>query len=309
MLVHKTDRHSDRKKDFKWQRFRRRTYKTGRRFANNIIGLLLWNKNQTIMYLDRLRSSIDPLRQEIIQHPLYGSIHNVDALRVYMEHHVYAVWDFMSLLKSLQRKLTCVTLPWLPVGSANTRFLINEIVAGEESDVDAAGNRISHFELYLQAMEKAGADTGSIRRFIAALEQGQSVSSALDIAEAPMAARQFVRTTFQLIDEDQSHVLSAVFTFGREDLIPEMFLSLINKIETSMEADISVFKYYVERHIEVDGGHHSQLALEMTSELCGEDPQKWQQAQAAVEQALRSRVQLWSGALEQMQQAQLASAN
>ena len=261
------------------------------------------------MYLDRLRSSIDPLRQEIIQHPLYESIHSVEALRVYMEHHVYAVWDFMSLLKALQRKLTCVTLPWLPVGSANTRFLINEIVAGEESDVDAAGNRISHFELYLQAMEKAGANTSSIRRFIAALEQGQSVSSALDRADAPVAARQFVRTTFQFIDEDQSHVLSAVFTFGREDLIPAMFLRLINKIETSMEADISVFKYYVERHIEVDGGHHSQLALEMTSELCGSDAQKWQQAQTAVEQALRSRVQLWNGALHEMQRSQPSFAN
>ncbi|MFM7645689.1 MAG: DUF3050 domain-containing protein [Sphingomonadales bacterium] len=258
------------------------------------------------MYTDRLRSSIDPLRQEIIQHPLYRSINSVEALRVYMEHHVYAVWDFMSLLKSLQRKLTCISLPWLPVGSANTRFLINEIVAGEESDVDAEGNRISHFELYLQAMEKAGADTTSIRQFIAALQQGQSVSHALKIAHAPQAACQFVLNTFQLIEEDQSHVLSAVFTFGREDLIPEMFLSLINKIETSMEADIAVFKYYVERHIEVDGGHHSQLALEMTSELCGDDPYKWQQAQAAVEQALRSRIQLWNGALQEMQTAPFA---
>jgi hypothetical protein len=261
------------------------------------------------MHLDQLRSSIDPLRQEIIQHPLYASINSVESLRVYMEHHVYAVWDFMSLLKSLQQKLTCVTLPWLPVGSANTRFLINEIVAGEESDVDSEGTRTSHFELYLQAMEKAGANTQSIRRFIAALSEGTSVRTALELADAPLAARQFVLNTFQLIEEDRSHVLSAVFTFGREDLIPEMFLSLINKIETSMEADISVFKYYVERHIEVDGGHHSQLALEMTTELCGDDLQKWNQAQAAVEQALRSRVQLWSGALEQMQQAQLASAN
>ncbi|NBR37715.1 MAG: DUF3050 domain-containing protein [Chitinophagales bacterium] len=261
------------------------------------------------MYLDQLRSNIDPLRQQIIQHPLYGSIHSVDALRIYMEHHVYAVWDFMSLLKSLQRKLTCVSLPWLPVGSANTRFLINEIVAGEESDVDAEGNRISHFELYLQAMEKAGADTRSIRSFVTALQQGKSVADALQVAEAPAAAKQFVLNTFQLIDEDQSHVLSAVFTFGREDLIPEMFLSLINKLETSLEADISIFKYYIERHIEVDGGHHSQLALEMTSELCGHDSEKWMQAGAAVEQALRSRVLLWSGALQEIQLAQPSLAD
>lgn len=256
------------------------------------------------MYLDRLRSSIDPLRLQIIQHPLYGSMHTVEALRVYMEHHVYAVWDFMSLLKSLQRKLTCVSLPWMPVGSANTRFLINEIVAGEESDVDANGNRISHFELYLQAMERVGADTRSILDFIAALQQGQSVRQALETAAAPLAARQFVNNTFELIGDDQSHVLSAVFTFGREDLIPEMFLSLINKLETSLDADVSVFKYYIERHIEVDGGHHSQLALEMTSELCKDDEEKWKQAQAAVEQALGSRIQLWSGALQAIRSLQ-----
>jgi hypothetical protein len=150
-------------------------------------------------------------------------------------------------------------------------------------------------------MEKAGADTSSIRSFIAALQQGQSIKAALEMANAPVAARQFVLNTFQLIDQDQSHVLSAVFTFGREDLIPEMFLSLINQLESSLAADVSVFKYYIERHIEVDGGHHSQLALEMTSELCGNDEQKWNQAMIAVEQALRSRIELWSGALKEIQ--------
>jgi hypothetical protein len=158
-------------------------------------------------------------------------------------------------------------------------------------------------------MEKAGADTRSIRSFVTALQQGKSVAEALQVADAPAAAKQFVLNTFQLIDEDQSHVLSAVFTFGREDLIPEMFLSLINKLETSLEADISIFKYYIERHIEVDGGHHSQLALEMTSELCGHDSEKWMQAGAAVEQALRSRVLLWSGALQEIQLAQPSLAD
>lgn len=252
------------------------------------------------MSLDNIRSNVAPLREEIIKHPLYGSIQDFESLRVYMEHHVYAVWDFMSLLKSLQRNLTCVELPWLPVGSANTRYLINEIVAGEESDVDAHGNRISHFELYLQAMEKAGADTTSIRSFIDAIKKGTSVREALSIAKAPAAASQFVLHTFDIIDQNQPHVLSAVFTFGREDLIPDMFLSLIGKLAHSLEGDITTLQYYIERHIEVDGGHHSQLAIEMTTELCGQDPVKWEQANAAVAQALRSRIALWDGALQQI---------
>ena len=48
-----------------------------------------------------------------------------------------------------------------------------------------------------------------------------------------------------------------------------------------------------ERHIEVDGGHHSQLALEMVTELCGNDAAKWEQATSASLKALEMRSQLW----------------
>ena len=98
--------------------------------------------------IEKLKTEIEPLRQQLIQHDLYKNIRTIEDLHVFMEHHMFAMWDFMSLLKSLQQTLTCTGVPWMPVGSANTRYLINEIVLGEESDVDAEGNRISHFELY-----------------------------------------------------------------------------------------------------------------------------------------------------------------
>ena len=252
------------------------------------------------MNLETLRTRIEPLRQQIVQHELYTKINTIEAIRVFMQHHVVAVWDFMSLLKSLQRELTCVSNPWLPVGSANTRYLINEIVTGEESDVDQAGNRISHFELYLKAMEQAGANKLPIQELIASIQTGTSVEQALATSSLPDAAKRFAQHTFDLIEKNQPHILAAVFTFGREDLIPDMFLSILNKIEPGGQYSIDLTKYYIERHIEVDGGHHSQLALEMTQELCGNDAQKWQEASAAVEKALASRVALWDGALSHL---------
>jgi hypothetical protein len=204
----------------------------------------------------------------------------------------------MSLLKALQQELTCTKYPWFPVGSANTRFLINEIVVGEESDVDAAGNRMSHFELYLMAMEQCGAETGSIKRFIEALRAGSSLEDAFDAGDTPNAAREFVRFTFDVIHTHQPHIHAAVFTFGREDLIPNMFLAMVEKLDTTHPETISLFKYYLERHIEVDGDHHSLLALAMTEDLCGEDAVKWQEAQDYAIRSLQQRKALWDGLLQ-----------
>lgn len=248
----------------------------------------------------QIRNVSAPLRQEIIAHPIYQAIRNIEDLRTFMEHHVYAVWDFMSLLKSLQNKLTCTTVPWFPTGDAETRFLINEIVVGEESDVDQKGIRKSHFELYLDAMEQCGADTQSIRQFIACLQQGKSFDEAFAIAQTPAAAREFVKGTFDIIYSNQTHLISAVFTFGREDLIPGMFMEMVRDMQQRVPDQIDTFVYYLERHIEVDGDHHSHLAIRMTAHLCGEDTGKWEAAQEAVLSSLERRKRLWQGAYEAM---------
>ncbi|MBA4302841.1 MAG: heme oxygenase [Sphingobacteriaceae bacterium] len=251
--------------------------------------------------ISALRARIAPEREAILNHPLYLQLNDLEALRTFSEWHVYAVWDFMSLLKGLQRQLTCVELPWLPVGSANSRFLINEIVVGEESDVDRNGIRMSHFEMYLNAMENLGANTTGIRTFIGALRQGASLEQAFEQAQTPEAARSFVRFTFELLKENQVGVLAAVFTFGREDLIPDMFYALVQKLGAQHPEQLADFIYYLERHIEVDGGHHSHLALEMTRECCGENRSVWEVASDKVAQALMQRRALWDGVLEALQ--------
>ncbi len=250
--------------------------------------------------IERLQKSIEPLRKQIIDHKVYGLIRSMEDLRIFMQYHVYAVWDFMSLLKSLQSQLTCTSVPWFPKGSADTRFLINEIVVGEESDVDENGIRMSHFELYLKAMEQSGANTRPIKAFTDQLQNGETLEAGLSTIETPKEAGDFVRFTFEKIEEQQAHVQAAVFTFGREDLIPGMFYAIVNDLSEKFPEDISTFKYYLERHIEVDGDHHSHLALQMTAQLCGNDAEKWEAAEKATIAALEKRIALWDGVYKKL---------
>lgn len=247
-----------------------------------------------------LQANIEPLRQAIIKHKVYSVIQNIEVLHVFMKYHVYAVWDFMSLLKSLQQNLTCTSLPWVPKGSASTRFLINEIVVGEESDIDAHGIRKSHFELYLDAMNQCGAPTEEIIQFINAIKQGHSLEEAFEKANTPIKARDFVSFTFDIIQNHKLATQAAIFTFGREDLIPGMFLSMIQDMYQHHPEQISSFKYYLDRHIEVDGDHHSHLALEMTAELCGEDENIWREVELITKQSLEKRIALWDAVYDEI---------
>ena len=246
-------------------------------------------------HIERIQKSIQPLREQIINHKVYGVINDVDDLKVFMQYHIYAVWDFMSLLKSLQNNLTCTSVPWFPKGDADTRHLINEIVVGEESDVDSEGIRKSHFELYKDAMQQCGADIEQIEKFIAVLKDTGNFEQAFTAAGTPEAAKDFVDFTFNIIHSNKDYLQSAIFTFGREDLIPGMFYSIVNDIHKNFPDSVSVFKYYLERHIEVDGDHHSHLALQMTSNLCGDNEQYWQEAEKATLASLQKRIDLWDG--------------
>jgi hypothetical protein len=249
-------------------------------------------------YVEQLKSNIEQVRNTLLAHPVYSQIQDLQGLQRFSETHVFAVWDFMSLLKSLQIGLTSVTLPWLPVGNADTRYLINEIVLGEESDVDEAGNRISHFELYLKAMQQMGASTNVIETIIAQINTGTKVQDAIEGAQLPKQVKDFLQFTFDISFNAPLHVKAAVFTFGREDLIPSMFMKILDKIYADAPDKVSIFKYYIERHIEVDGDHHSHLALDMVNRLCGSDASKWEEATAASVKALALRIGLWDAIFE-----------
>src|SRR6185503_7721369 len=242
--------------------------------------------------IDFLEHAVESTRQRVVMHPLYGNLNTHAAIVTFMEHHVFAVWDFMSLLKSLQRSLTCVELPWVPTDLPASRRLINDITLVEESD-ELAGGFISHFELYVKGMDEAGADTAVINAFIELLRAKRPVVSALTEVAVPGPSAEFVRTTWSFIESAPVHCQAAAFAFGREDLIPDMFTQVIAVKEQGNA--LGTFVDYLARHIEVDGEQHTPMAMQMLADLCGDDDTKWEECADTVNAALDARVRLWDG--------------
>jgi hypothetical protein len=248
-----------------------------------------------LTHLDRVVANLQPVKRQLMAHPLYASLTSASALRVFMEHHVFAVWDFMSLVKALQRRLTCLDVPWTPHGDPASRRFINEIVLGEESDEDGRGGFTSHFELYLLAMRQAGASTARIDAFLDLLHRGATVDSALDHSDAPVAARAFVRSTFRVISSGSLPAVAAAFTLGREDVIPEMFRSLVLGCEREQPGQFGRLREYLDRHVDVDEHRHGPMARRLLAGVCGQHAERWSEAEGAARRALEARVTLWDG--------------
>jgi hypothetical protein len=242
--------------------------------------------------IERLNREIEPIRSKVISHQIYRNLETLSALRTFMEHHVFAVWDFMSLLKSLQRELTCVSVPWVPTGAWGSRRLINDIVLVEESDEHDDGF-ISHFELYLKGMAEAGASSGAMDAFLARIRAGQSVPTALGAARVPNPAADFVRTTWHFIETAPLHCKAAAFAFGREDLIPDMFDRVVQV--SRREGNLGTFCDYLSRHIQVDSEEHTPMAMQMLADLCGDRNRKWDECVTTVNTAMEARLRLWDG--------------
>ena len=243
-----------------------------------------------------LESELAPLRDSLARHPLYACLGDPAALRVFMTNHAFAVWDFMSLLKTLQQRLTCVGVPWLPPADATAARLVNEIVLGEETDEVATGRFVSHFDLYLSAMTEIGADTGPIRQFVARLREGIPAESALLALEIPETTCQFVVGTLRTCAASTLEV-AASFLLGREDLVPAMFRPMLAELEKAgVKRD--THRLYLERHVYIDEEQHGPMAKRLLGSLCGTDEDNWRSATAVACAALEARKSLWDGVLK-----------
>lgn len=245
--------------------------------------------------LVELQEALAKRQQALREHRLYTHLETLADVRVFMEHHVYAVWDFMSLLKALQQRLTCLAVPWMPPAHPEAARFINEIVLGEESDIDPEGRVRSHFMLYLEAMEQIGASTGAIRSFLPLMQSKLPLSEAMREAQIPQPSRPFLEETFSAIHSGNLHCIASAFTFGREGLIPDLFLAIVRQAEQRDQTTYGKLTYYLQRHIELDGDEHGPLANRMMEAVCGNDEQKWTEARHTAELALDARIKLWDG--------------
>ncbi len=248
----------------------------------------------------KINNKIADVRAELLRHHLYKIFDSPEKVRVFMENHVFAVWDFMSLLKRLQRDLSCVEIPWRrKVSDEQTKFtrFINEIVVGEETDEDGEGGFISHFGLYLKAMKECGANAGKIETFLGALDENITLKDALKSANVAPEVAEFVEKTIDIAENGKIHEVCAAFFYGREEIIPDMFQVILDEIG---ENNSSKLKYYLERHIELDGEEHSILAAELLEFLCGDDEIKIAEAEKTAVECLKSRINLWDGVCNEL---------
>ena len=248
-------------------------------------------------------STIYTFRNRLEQHPVYKAVDTIEHLRCFMEHHVYSVWDFMSLIKFLQHSIAPARYPWVPTGDGNIRRFINELVLEEESDeaVPVAGvatQYASHFELYCGAMKEIGANYKNPLMFVDAVRKS-GIEQALLREFVPQPSKQFMAKTFSFIDSNKPHIAAAALALGREHIIPGMFRSFLKSLGVTQE-QAPTFYYYLNRHVHLDEDFHAPLSLRLLNSLCQDDKQKQEEAIDAAEQSVNARLLFWDGVLQTM---------
>ncbi|SHG17278.1 Protein of unknown function [Salegentibacter echinorum] len=251
--------------------------------------------------INEIERELQPTITGLQEHNLYQQIQTPEDLQIFMQHQVFAVWDFMSLLKALQKKLTKTSTPWVPVGDPEIRYLLNGIVLSEESDMDCFGKRQSHFEMYLNAMEQIGANTEEIKNFLLQVTHGTDIFLLIAALKLPHNIKIFLRNTFETITEGRTHKIAAAFTFGREGPNARALLAAVDRIQKKFpKKDFKLTRYIFERRIQLMQQEQGPMAFKILEQLCRNDEQKWDEVRETAKDCLETRLVLWNGIEEKI---------
>jgi hypothetical protein len=269
---------------------------------------LTFGRSNMPKQLKQYSDSLATLRAGLLEHAVYAEVASVADLRRFMEDHVFAVWDFMSLLKRLQQDLTCTKVPWFPAENAKAARLINDIVIGEETDVDPDGSYVSHLDLYLRAMADVGASTRQFDTFCSLTRVGTSVERAMVQTGVRPHVQAFVKHTMSVAQSGSTEEVVAAFFYGREDIIPEMFSRLQKTLPGARQDNdpLRHFIYYIERHIELDGDSHGPMGRELLEGLVSDSPERDERALRAACNSIKARIELWNGTLSTLRNKRAA---
>lgn len=229
-------------------------------------------------------------------HILFSNIKTIDDLRYFMKYHVFAVWDFMSLAKRLQQHFTCVTIPWTPKDNNKAARAMNDIILGEETDVNIDGSHASHYEMYLHAMKDVQADPKQVLAMVKEFEQKPGTTHFKEIVakqDIPNYVKEFVTHNLNTAINGSIDEVLGSFFYGREDAIPEMFSNLLKEWGLK-EEDYPKFVYYLVRHIELDGDSHGPAVNGIISNL-KDNPEKYEALLKSAIAAVKHRIKLWDG--------------
>jgi hypothetical protein len=253
--------------------------------------------------LTRLLSEVEPYQQAVLAHPVHGQLGTVAALRMFMQSHVFAVWDNMLLLKTLQQRLTCVTTPWLPVEDAIAARLINEMILDEETEELRPGEYMSHAEFYILAMAELGAETQPIEQLMDGLRGGQGLEAALGSLAIPEQTKAFVLNSWEICQGPTPGIVAA-FLLGREEIATPLFANILGQLD-GMEGGVACdrLRAYCQRHVSVDEERHIPMAKALLKRICGDSAWAWGRAAEASVSTLMARQRLWDGVVAEIEKS------
>lgn len=229
---------------------------------------------------------IEKLTKDLFNHPLYRNIKNDEDIKIYMKHQIWCVWDFMTLVKSIQLAIIPPSIYWTPPKDASLGAYIYEVLLTEETDITyKAEGRASHFETYLESMKYANVDTNPILNFIKGLQNGLSYEDSISNSGITKPAKNFVDTTIKFA-RSPVHISVSVFCLSREGIIPGMFSRLLKNL--SLSKDLFIFSWYINRHIALDSDSHGPLSIKLFKTVVDTEEKEKEALSAALE-ALKAR--------------------